>query len=261
MPFADLRGQRFYYEDTGGSGTPLVFSHGILMDHSMFDPQVEAFGGDHRVITWDWRGFGDTEVDGSNYSIWDQVDDLVALLDHLGVEKAVFAGNSHGGYITMRMPLVRPDRVLGIITLNTNAAGLPEDQQPAYRQMFDAWISQGATDELCAAFAGATIGVPDVSAEWTARWQKRTDWNSMSVSIDITLGVEDIRSELAAVTAPAVVIHGIDDLAFNTTQAGWIAEAIPNAVGPFFVPGAHNAVLTHPKAVNLVIRGFLAEIE
>jgi alpha/beta hydrolase family protein len=62
--YADVNGQRLYYEDSGGDGPAVVLSHGFLMDHEMFAPQVTALAPEFRVITWDQRGFGDTEFDG-----------------------------------------------------------------------------------------------------------------------------------------------------------------------------------------------------
>ena len=71
MPYAEVNGQRLYYQDTGGDGPPVILAHGFLMDRSMFDPQIEALADDHRVITWDERGFGQTEFDSQPFTYWD----------------------------------------------------------------------------------------------------------------------------------------------------------------------------------------------
>ena len=65
MPFAEINGQRIAYDDTGGDGPPLILAHGFLMDREMFAPQVQALAPEFRVITWDERGFGETEFDGA----------------------------------------------------------------------------------------------------------------------------------------------------------------------------------------------------
>ena len=83
MPYAEVNGQRIYFQDTGGDGAPVILAHGFLMDRSMFDPQVEALGADHRVITWDERGFGQTEFDAQPFTYWDSANDLLGLMDHL----------------------------------------------------------------------------------------------------------------------------------------------------------------------------------
>src|SRR5229473_1079844 len=66
-----------------GDGPAVVMSHGFLMDHEMFAPQVAALAPEFRVITWDERGFGATEFDGKPFSYYDSANDCMALLDHL----------------------------------------------------------------------------------------------------------------------------------------------------------------------------------
>ena len=61
MPFAPVNGQNIHYSDTGGSGTAVILGHGFLMDLNMFNAQVEALSDNYRIVTWDERGFGQTE--------------------------------------------------------------------------------------------------------------------------------------------------------------------------------------------------------
>ncbi|HHC07507.1 MAG TPA: alpha/beta hydrolase, partial [Actinobacteria bacterium] len=110
MPVAEVNGQRIAYDDTGGDGPALLFSHGFLMDRTMFDHQVAALSDRYRCITWDERGFGETPAE-EPFTYWDSADDAVALLDHLGVDRAAFIGMSQGGYLSLRAALAHPDRV------------------------------------------------------------------------------------------------------------------------------------------------------
>ncbi len=96
MPYAAVNGQRIYFEDTGGDGPPVILSHGFLMDHEMFAPQLEALVPEFRVITWDERGFGETQYDGQPFSYWDSANDCLGMLKHLGIDRAVLGGMSQG---------------------------------------------------------------------------------------------------------------------------------------------------------------------
>ena len=73
-----------FYEDSGGTGPAIIISHGFLMDHRMFDAQVEALS-DYRLIRWDTRNHGRSHGNATAYSFWDQARDGLAILDHLGV--------------------------------------------------------------------------------------------------------------------------------------------------------------------------------
>ena len=89
MSVANVNGQSINYVDSGGEGLAVIFSHGFLMDLTMFDQQVVALKDDFRCVAWDERGFGETPAD-EPFSYWDSADDAVALLDHLEIGRAVF---------------------------------------------------------------------------------------------------------------------------------------------------------------------------
>src|SRR5918995_4572054 len=147
MPHADINGQRIYFEDSGGDGPAVILAHGFLMDHEMFAPQVAALSGTHRVITWDERGFGRTDFDGKPFTYWDSANDCLGLLDHLGIDRAVVGGMSQGGFISLRVALTAPERVRGLILLDTQAGTEDPDVIPLYDGMLDSWVADGPTDE------------------------------------------------------------------------------------------------------------------
>ncbi len=127
MSYADVNGQRIYYEDSGGSGPPVILAHGFLMDHEMFAPQVAALAPEFRVITWDERGFGLTEFDGKPFTYWDSASDCLGLLTHLGIDEAVVGGMSQGGFLSMRAALTSPERVKALVLLDTQSGNDPDE--------------------------------------------------------------------------------------------------------------------------------------
>src|SRR3546814_15715485 len=99
MPYANVNGQKLYFEDTGGDAPAIVFSHGLLMDHEMFAPQIAALRARWRCISWDERGHGRTAGEATEpLSYYDSADHLAALADDLGIEHAAIAGMSKGRY-------------------------------------------------------------------------------------------------------------------------------------------------------------------
>jgi 3-oxoadipate enol-lactonase len=256
MPFARIRGQAFHYTDSGGDGPPILFSHGFLMDGDMFAPQVEALKDRYRVLTWDWRGFGQTETDGQHFTVWDQAEDLIALLDHLEIKSAVLGGMSHGGYITMRVPLIAPTRVQAIVLMATSASALTNEQKAAYRLLFTQWIHEGPTEELTELFANLIIGEPRANEIWKAKWKARSK-ELLLTPAEATVTADDIRSQLGEIWCPAIVIHGVDDAAFPVTLGEELASALPECDPCILVSGGHAANLTHPERVNAEIARFL----
>lgn len=259
MPFAPINGQQIHFEDTGGDGPPVILAHGFLMDHEMFAPQVEAFGGEYRVITWDERGFGETVFDGKPFSYWDSASDCLGLLDHLGIDRAVVGGMSQGGFLSLRVALTAPERVRALILLDTES-GVPDPETLAAENgMVDIWLSAGPVDELANAVATLIIDDADENPKWIAKWQARPG-AALAEPANCLHGREDITDRLGEITCPALVVHGVDDHAIEMPKAVILAAGLPGCAGVVEVPGAHAANLTHPDPVNDAIRRFLAEL-
>jgi 3-oxoadipate enol-lactonase len=256
MPYADVNGQRLHFEDTGGDGLPVVLSHGFLMDHEMFDAQVEALRGAYRVITWDERGFGQTEFDGEPFTYWDSASDVLGLLDHLGIESAVLGGMSQGGFLSLRAALMAPERVRALVLIDTQAGVDDEPTLDAYRQMLDTWVNVGPVDELTAIVAQIIIAHPGENERWIARWKELPTEPLRHAGVCL-LDRDDITDRLGEITCPALVIHGTEDTAISMERAEILAASLSGSGPVVAVPGAHAASLTHPDAVNAAIVEFL----
>jgi 3-oxoadipate enol-lactonase len=260
MAYADVNGQRLFHADTGGDGPVVILSHGFLMDHSMFEPQVAALRDTHRVITWDERGFGRTEFDGEPFTYWDSAADCLGLLDHLGIERAVLGGMSQGGFLSLRAALLAPERVSALILLDTQAGIEDPAVADGYRSMLDTWVSAGPVDELTNAVADIIIADPEVNAEWIPRW-KAMPKEQLKEPGDCLLGRDDITDRLGEIPCPALVVHGTDDTAISMDRAAELAAGLPGAGEVVQVGGAHAANLTNPEPVNAAIVAFLAQLD
>lgn len=259
MPYAEVNGQRIYFQDSGGDGQVIVLAHGFLMDRSMFAPQIEAFGAGHRLITWDQRGFGQTEFDSQPFSYWDSADDCLALLDHLGVGQAVVGGMSQGGFIALRAALKAPERVRALVLIGTQAGVEDPANVPVYQGMLDDWVTNGPSDEIAAIVADLIIAEPTENARWMATWKARPK-ELLREPGRTLLERDDITDRLGEITAPALVIHGTEDTAIPMDRAEALAGGLAGAGEVVKVPGAHAASLTHPEAVNDAIGEFLATL-
>lgn len=262
MPIANVNGQNLYYEDTGGTGAAIVFSHGLLMDHTMFEPQVSALKGKYRCITWDERGHGKTAVDTIQpFTYYDSANDLVALLKHLGIQQAVLAGMSQGGYLSLRCALTHPQIVRALILIDTQAMTEDASKTPGYKQMIDIWSQQGLPDEIATTMEHVILGQHWAgSAAWKAKWKA---WNPANLLACFHTLVErdDIAGKIGSIQVSALVIHGDSDIAITLDRALAMSKALPNSEFVVIKGGGHASNLTHPQQVNPVIEKFLARLQ
>lgn len=254
MSTAELNGTVITYEDTGGNGPAVVLSHGFLMDHSMFDAQVAALRATHRVVTWDERGFGGTKATG-DFSYWDSARDVLSLMDHLGIESAVVGGMSQGGFISLRVALLAPERVNALILLDTQSGTeAPETVEP-YNQLHAAWVSAGSV-AVQDVIAGLILG-PGEWPEWFAKWAALAP-DQFTAAFNCLMHRDDITNRLGEISCPALIVHGTADVAIPMEKAEVLRDRI---AGPTtLVPvegGPHAANMTHADDVNRAILRFL----
>jgi 3-oxoadipate enol-lactonase len=248
-PWGDL-----YYEDSEGPGPEIVFSHGFLMTHDMFEPQIAALREEFRCISWDQRGHGDSMAPGA-FTLWDSAEDLVALLDHLGVERPFHAGMSQGGFITMRVALKAPNRVRGIVFIDSQAGPELEELRPLHDAQTEEWLQRGPARDLAEATAEVILG-PAERETWIEKWLEQPREAIVPI-YDALMGRDDLRDRLDEIVCPTIVIHGEADVAIPMERAEQLAEGLPHCVGLVRVPGAgHAANLSHPGIVTETIRDF-----
>ena len=257
MPVAAVNGQQISYEDNETAGPAIIWSHGFLMDHTMFDAQVEALGDRYRCVRWDERGFGGTPATGP-FSYWDSADDAVALLDHLEIGQAVFAGMSQGGFLSLRAALAHPDRVSGLILIDTQAGVDPPEANAGYEAKVGHWMSDEPLGEVGQFVAGLLLNEPELNERWIAIWESRRG-PQMEFAAHALLSRDDITGRVGEIACPALVVHGEDDQAITMDLAESLEASLQDCRGLLRVAGAaHAPNMTHPDQVNAAIDAFLA---
>lgn len=257
MPFANVNGQRIYFEDSGGSGPPVILAHGFLMDQSMFDRQVEALAPAFRVIRWDERCFGQTVEDGRPFTYWDSASDCLGLLDHLGIDRAVVGGMSQGGFLSLRAALLAPKRVKALVLISTQAGVDAPEAIEGSRQMLEQWSTLGPVDPLVEAVAGMILGEREHWEPWVSRWRAMPRERPREAARCL-LERDDVTSRLGEITCPAIVIHGDKDMAVPLERSRALYEGLPGRTAFVEVKGAaHAGNLTHAAQVNGPLLEFL----
>ncbi|WP_046300056.1 3-oxoadipate enol-lactonase [Mycobacterium sp. UM_Kg27] len=232
---------------TGRAGGPvLLLSNSLGSTHRMWDAQIGALQDRFQVVRYDTRGHGQSPVPDGPYTIDDLADDVIALLDRLGVERAHLVGLSLGGMTAMRVAARNPERVDRLAVLCT-AAHLP----PA-----TAWQERAAT--VRARGAGAVVqrwftpqylaAPPDVRAEGEAM-VAATPAQGYAGCCEAIAGL-DVRGDLAAITAPTLAVAGADDPATPPAKLEEIAAGVKNGRLLVVSQAAHLANAEQPEIIT-----------
>lgn len=253
MPTARLNGIEIYYQEQG-AGFPVVMTHGLGDCAELWSPLAEALADRYRVVSWDMRGHFRSEApdDLAQYTQDIVVEDLRALSDHLGIERAVYGGHSLGGYTALRFHEKYAQRVAALVL---HAAG------PGYRNQDG---SQAWTDRLASAAAkqeerfGRDARVAAKELRVGAPALGETAQHVVRGIANVERGVMAHPSfiDARAIAVPALVIVGENDQAY-LASADYFESRLPHG-RKVVVPGAgHPAALEQPTFVNAAVREFL----
>jgi 3-oxoadipate enol-lactonase len=237
--------------ETGPADAPVVvLSNSLGATRAMWDPQVPALAERFRVVTYDTRGHGESPVPDGPYSLDDLVDDLVALLDRLGVERAHVAGLSLGGMTGMRLAAREPSRVHRLALLCTSALLGPRQN----------WVdrAQTARTEGTAVLAPVVVGrwfTPEFAAAEPATVARMQAMIAAQPGEGYAGCCEaiadmDLRADLPTISAPTLVISGWQDPATPPEHQQAIVDGIPDAELVTVSPGAHLANVEQPLQVT-----------
>ncbi|NOD91140.1 MULTISPECIES: alpha/beta fold hydrolase [unclassified Ruegeria] len=259
MPTVSLNGAQIHYDDTGGKGETVVFSHGLLFSGAMFEAQVSQLRDRYRCITFDHRGQGRSGVTDAGYDIDTLTSDAAALIKHLDAKPCHFVGLSMGGFVGMRLAAREPSLVKTLTLLETSAD--PEDSQnaPRYRMLnFVArWIGLWAViGRVMPIVFGRTFLEDTERAEEKTRWSKAITGNDR---IGITRAVRGVIERagcidlLANIKVPVGIGVGDEDVATVPERSERIHREIKSSELVVFRRAGHSSSIETPGQVTELI--------
>lgn len=259
---ADINGITLAYGDRG-KGLPLVLIHGFPLCRKIWRPQAEALAkAGCRVITPDLRGFGESGLAPGTVSMDVYADDIVALMDHLGIDKGVVGGMSMGGYVLLNLLERYPDRVAAPILIVTKAGGDDEAGKARRTALAEACRTQGSLPvaELFRSllFAPATLADNPGLVEEVFGWMRATDPQGAAAGLIAMRERKDCVPLLGGFGQPALVIGADQDQAIPLENSRIIAAGLPHAELRILHGGGHMVNLEQPAGFNAAILGFLA---
>ena len=265
MPMRSVNGTRLYYEDTGGAGDVVLFSHGLLWSTRLFDPQVEALRGRFRCIAYDHRGQGQSAVPPDAAIDMETVyADAVALIESLGVGPVHFVGLSMGGFVGLRLAARRPDLVRSLVLLETSTDPEPAANVPKYTalNLIARYVGLApVTGVVMRIMFGASFLTDPGRAAERALWAARLRQNRRDIwrAVNGVIKRKSVADELPRIRTPTLVIVGEEDRATVPAKAERIHSLIVGSTLVRLSRGGHSSTVEEPALVNAELAPFLTQ--
>jgi pimeloyl-ACP methyl ester carboxylesterase len=278
----EVNGARLAY-DEAGVGPTVVFSHAGIADRRMWEPQLRDLAADHRVIRYDWRGYGESSDAAGEFS---HHRDLLALLDALDVEPATLVGCSMGGAYSLDAALAAPERVTALVMICSGLSGhqwpvemaayvrdhvrgaVPAERLAAYGQHAGVAVRDDDVRAMALAQARFLVAGPDrdPAAVDPGVWREalimlegvfRRLWSGPP-STEVPADPPAV-GRLSEVRVPTMVINGLDDAPWIQQVSAMLATGIPHAQRIDLSDAGHLPSIEYPKEISALLRTFLRD--
>lgn len=260
MAFVDNQGLSISFEDVG-AGPPVVLGHSFLCSGKMWREQVPVLASRFRVINVDFRGHGRSSEVTRAFSLYDAVSDVVAVLDDLGIGKAVWCGLSIGGMVALRAALTSPQRVEGLILLDTDAGPEAPLRKLRYHGMGVGARLLGVgpfLSPIARLMFGATTRRenPTLVSEWKKEFST-VHVPSVLRGLEALMQRDSLLARLPQIAVPALVLVGAEDRSLPPFLSHRIHDLLPDSRLIEVAAAGHLSALEQPVAVNEAILDFL----
>jgi pimeloyl-ACP methyl ester carboxylesterase len=253
-------GARLAYDVTG-EGPAVVLVHGFGLDMRMWDPQLPRLAARFTVVRFDCRGFGASGPYDPAVA-YTHAGDVIALLDHLAIERAALVGLSFGGRVVAQTALAAPDRVTGVALLDSVLDGVQWDPESAaaldetYRQAQSHGVLAGRAAWLAHPVFAAARELPEVASALSAMVNGYPGQHLTGDDPHERAG--RLIDALGQMTVPTLVAVGERDVPCFREMSQTLARDIPGA--RYHVePGAgHMINMEHPAQITELLLEFLA---
>ncbi|WP_042381954.1 alpha/beta fold hydrolase [Streptacidiphilus melanogenes] len=287
MEKVEIDGAQIAYDDDGFDGPAVVLIHGGTTDRRMWGRQVPVLRDRFRVISYDWLGYGDSGDVVADHARHEQ---LLALLDRLGVDDAVLVGSSDGGKLSLDTALTAPERVAGLVLVGSGLSGhtWPESFTRLYRQR----VHHRVGIERLRAYYGGDAGPvdpadlalyvdsvvelllagpartrqdiePDIWAHAVGMYRRTAEraWAGAARAgspQDLEPGA---AKRLGEVAVPTFVVYGAEDVPEIVAVSEQLAAEIPGALRVEMPATGHVPPLERPEEFNRLLLEFLDAFE
>lgn len=259
----EVAGERLHYQ-TWGAGPPVVLLHGFPLSGAMWRAQGEALADGWQVVAPDFRGFGASDPPGAPISLETYADDVLRVVDALGLARFVLGGLSMGGYVVFRLLARAAERVVAVILADTRA---DPDTEEGRRRRFDAIarIEREGPDGFLAEFTATLVGATTRAhrrevLDAVRAMARRAHPRGLTAALAAMAARPDSRPLLPRLTVPVLVVVGEEDTLSPPEVARAMAAALPHGRLAVIPAAGHLNNLERPDVFTASVREFLEEV-
>jgi pimeloyl-ACP methyl ester carboxylesterase len=252
----------------GASGAPVVFLHAFPLNQTMWTDQARALRARRRVITFDWRGFGESPLGAAPSSMELFADDLATLLNYFEIERSVICGLSMGGYAALAFYRKYAARVAALVLADTRATADTDEGKRARYETAELARKSGPT-ALPAAWVDTTISKllgettlrrdPKIAERVRAMIESSSAEGIAQASLAMAARA-DSMDLLERIDCPTLVIVGAEDKLTPPSEAEKMSQKLRNARLEVIAGAGHLSNIEQPDDFNSLIEGFLADL-
>lgn len=271
MPTVRTNDIETYYEQRG-TGPPIVFVHGAIVDHTQWAPQVEVLSNEFTTIAYDVRGHGRTGGSArDSYSIELFADDLDALITTLDLDQPVLCGHSTGGCIAQVYAATHPNRLAGLVLADTFTPELYNRREWLQRSaMLRATIPpvrlvgyervEKAMVWLQERIQGKGVSGDYEKIEALRAEGPKMDTDEFAKVVRAVAGFHETTIDFSAITVPTLVLYGEHEPGFIRRHAPRLEAGIPNASVREVPGGGHASNLDNPEVFTTALQEFVTQV-
>jgi 3-oxoadipate enol-lactonase len=259
---ARVNGTTLHYELAGDRGSLIVLTHGLGGELAFWSPHVAQLAAAHRVLRWDLRGAGASAKPPGPYTAALFAEDLAALLDALGEERAHLVGHSGGGVVSQRFALTFPQRTASLVLASTSSE-VGEKAARAWLRLADTIERSGFGPERDPDPRGFGRRFATAHPEAVRALAQRTRQNDPAAyaATARAFGTYNWTADLGHVQAPTLILQGLDDQLTPPGGSVILARGIARSRLLMLPEAGHNLPLEMPELFSSTVLAFLAGLE
>ncbi len=254
------------YNDAGTDGAPaIIFIHGFPFNKSMWKSQIETLRMDYRVITYDVRGHGNSDMGDKDFSIELFGQDLILLMDALKIEKAMLCGLSMGGYIALNAIENHPERFTALVLSDTNCASdtseSKEKRMKAIESIRENGVEKYADESLKKLFAPDSFTTNSNEVDKARKMITTTSKQSLYNTLHALAKRKESCTKLPEIKVPVLILVGKEDIITPPEAAQLMHEKIKGSFLHIIHHAGHMSNVENPLEFNDHLKTFVTKVK